>query len=77
MLKFNGSFHPHYNFVRDGKVANLNPLTVVYYWYRERYQNIAAGLRYAQAKNSNDIYEQEALLLICDFLDEVIRIIRI
>lgn len=76
MLKFNGSFHPHYNFVRDGKVANLNPLTVVYYWYRERYQNIAAGLRYAQAKNSNDIYEQEALLLICDFLDEVISIIK-
>ena len=76
LLRFENKFHPHYNYIRDNRVISATPLTLTYLWYMERYKNIAAGLRYKQMRLANSITKYEAMLIVCDYVDEVINIVR-
>lgn len=76
LLRVENRFHPYYNYVKDNRVVTLNPLMLTYLWYIERHNSVAAGLRYKQGRLANEITKYEAMLIVCDYVDDVISIIR-
>jgi DNA gyrase/topoisomerase IV subunit A len=75
-IRFTGHITPTNNYNINGIVAHMNPIQVLKYWYRERYNAILAKKKYRQMSNYAKLQELELKLLVCDEVDEVIKIIR-
>lgn len=76
LLTLNDTYSPHLSFVKDGRVVEIDPLLLTFYWYRERYNNIASGLRNRQSDDLLQLDFQRALLIVADRADEVVSILR-
>lgn len=76
VLVIDDSFHPIYNYVRNERVVNLDPPTLIYMWYQDRIANIISGLNHRQAALNAELMETHAILLVIDHSDEVIAICR-
>lgn len=76
LLHFDYTWHPHFNYVKDGRVVTLDPPSLIKCWYYERKINIAGGLKYRQAMLIERELFLKALLIIADHMNDVIKIIR-
>ena len=75
-LKFDSKFYPFYNYVRHERIEELDPQVLTYYWYQERAANIATGLKYRQAQLIEKRMRNQAILLVVDQGDEVVKLVR-
>lgn len=76
LIRFSNRWHPIYSYMKDGKALTLNPPMLIYLWYKERALSIAGSLRYRQTELVNTKMLLEAMLIISDYSDEVIQIIK-
>lgn len=75
VLKLRSTFHPLYNYVRNGRIVNLAPPVLTYLWYTERENNIIAGLNHKLAKLNANLMRIQAVLQVIDYRQEAIDII--
>lgn len=76
-LKLVDPIHPSYIFTtEDSKLIQLTPLQVLSLWYVERRNSIIGSLKYKQAGLIDEERRIRAILLICDYKDEVIDLIK-
>jgi len=69
--------YPSYTFSNmESKLVNMSPLRVLTEWYKERKASIVGSIKYTQAEYLLLIRKLEAILLICDYKDEVINVIK-
>lgn len=76
ILRFSTCWHPLYSYLKDNRVVTLTPPYLIRMWYRERSISIAGSLKYRQADLILKKLTLEALLVVIDYIDEVISIIR-
>ena len=76
ILKFNDTINPIYNYMSNGKAIQLNPLELLALWYRERQFSIVGSLKYKQADLISKERTINAMLVVADHTDKVIKIIR-
>ena len=60
----------------EGKLMSLTPLKILSMWFTQRKQSVIGSLKYKQAELINDERRIRAMLLICDYADEVCEIIK-
>lgn len=75
MLYFNKKWTPIYNYMRDDRVCQLNPISLIDLWYRERAIALAGSLKYKQTDLINRQLTLEAMLMIADHKEEVVKLI--
>ena len=77
LLKLSDPIHPSYIYTNnEGKLIQLTPLKILSLWYNERRNSIIGSLKYKQAKLIDEERRIRAILLICDYKDEVIDLIK-
>ena len=77
LLKLSDPIHPSYVYTNaEGKLIQLTPLKILALWYNERRNSIIGSLKYKQARLIDEERRIRAILLICDYKDEVIDLIK-
>lgn len=77
-LKFTMVMHPLYHYLIDGTATKLErgPVTLADLWYRERFNSLQNGLMYKQLNLQTEKMKCEALLIVCEYSEDVIDIIK-
>lgn len=76
-LKLVDPIHPSYIYTNaEGKLIQVTPLQILALWYNERRNSIIGSLKYKQARLIDEERRIRAILLICDYKDEVIDLIK-
>lgn len=77
LVGFTSTLTPKWVFVDiEGYVHNLNPLQLVQLWYNERYRSIMGHFKYLTRKLFEQCRKYEALVIIADHTDEVLKIFK-
>lgn len=75
VLKINDTLYPQFNYIKDDRVVELNPPSLTYMWYKERETNIGVSLNYTQSKLNAQLMRLNAILLVIDYSQDVLKII--
>ena len=76
-LKLTDPIYPSYIFTNaENKLTQLSPVRILALWFNERKNSIIGSLKYKQAKLIDEERRIKAILLICDYMDEVIDILK-
>lgn len=77
LLKFSRAItpNPHYA-TRTGRIIRMSVLTLLYVWFDKRREIIMSSKRKRLEKMQRELRVVEARLIVYDYLDEVIEIIR-
>ena len=75
-LKLVDPIYPSYIFTNaENKLTQLSPVRILALWFNERKNSIIGSLKYKQARLIDDERRIRAILIICDYKDEVIDIL--
>lgn len=75
-IRFQGVFHPRYNYLIDRQVHAINPRQLLQIWYDERSRSILGDIKYSHSDALAVKLRLTALMTVVDYLDEVIAMIR-
>ena len=64
------------NFVFNEKMLITDPPSIVMMWYKERYRSIFGAKKHRQQDLQKQKFTLETYLVVCEYIDEVIKIIR-
>lgn len=76
IIRVRCAIHPANNFVLNGMKASLDPPDILHIWYKERYRSVFSSKKHKQRELISSRQRYETYLIVCDHLDEVIKIIR-
>lgn len=75
-IKFSGTYSPILNYERDNMVRTLTPPELLISWYQVRYNAVVATKKIRIMQITEDLRRVEALLVISDYVDEAIAILK-
>jgi len=75
-ISFTGSLNPNNHFSEYGSILKISPIALLRYWYEARCNILISSKKYKISKLTTELRQLNALLLICDHTDEVIKIIK-
>jgi len=68
--------YPINNYVFNEKKVTVDPPVIIHMWYKERYRSIFGSKKHRQQELQLTRMRLETYLIICEHVDEVIRIIK-
>jgi len=75
-LSIADTIHPYDNYVRDGMLVRTDPIAILKMWYAERSRSIISAKKHRQQALQYKIMIAETYLIINDYVDDVVDIIR-
>lgn len=76
IIKIRNKTHIFNNFVYNKKMINMGVPSIIKMWYRERYRSILGGKKHRQQILQREIMRIETYLIICDHVDDVVKILK-
>ncbi len=75
-IKFSATYSPNLNYNEAGYATAISPPNLLALWYEIRYNILVASKKMQLTTMTQRLREVEALLIICDHVDQVITILR-
>lgn len=76
LLRIRTPSHIINNFVFNDRMVQLSPPEIIKIWYKERYRSIFSAKKHRQQDLQLQRMRYETYLIVCDYVDDVIAIIR-
>jgi len=75
-ISFSGTQSPIQNYNDDGYIVQASQPTLLRSWYEARFNVLVASKKVRLGRLTSDLRRIEARMVVCDHIDEVVRILR-